>query len=96
MRAMCALSIAIALGGCGTGSQHDAHQAQMARMVDYAALDDSECQSYGAKPGTQSYIDCRMRMKEQRAALMAAERANQAQIEAARQQGTNAAAMAIG
>ena len=35
-------------------------------------------------------------MKEQRAALMAAERANQAQIEAARQQGTNAAAMSIG
>jgi hypothetical protein len=32
-----------------------------------AINDDEFCRSYGAQPGTQSYVDCRLRLSTQRA-----------------------------
>jgi hypothetical protein len=37
-----------------------------------AASDDRECQSYGAKPGTDQYISCRVTKNQQHEAAMAA------------------------
>lgn len=34
-----------------------------------AANDDAKCQSYGAVPGSQDYIQCRMNLDNQRAAM---------------------------
>lgn len=39
-----------------------------------AAAQDAECRSYGAKPGTDAYVDCRMRlvqMEQQRRTALA-------------------------
>jgi hypothetical protein len=37
-----------------------------------AANDDAQCQSYGAAPGSQAYIQCRMNIDNQRAQMRAA------------------------
>ena len=36
--------------------------------VAMAANDDEFCRSYGAKPGTPSYVDCRLNLSNQRVA----------------------------
>jgi hypothetical protein len=36
-----------------------------------AANDDEFCRSYGAKPGTASYVDCRLNLSNQREATTA-------------------------
>jgi hypothetical protein len=36
------------------------------------AADDQKCQSYGAKPGTDAYVACRMNIENQRTTLAAA------------------------
>lgn len=49
-----AILLALMLAGCQTTEQ--------------AALkDDTQCRSYGVAPGTQPYVDCRMRLDQQRA-----------------------------
>jgi hypothetical protein len=37
--------------------------------VAMATNDDELCRSYGAKPGTPSYVDCRLNLSKQRAAI---------------------------
>lgn len=49
MRMLLVLIFAGALSGCGASRQQLAQD------------DDATCQSYGAAPGTQAYIECRMR-----------------------------------
>ena len=54
------------LSGC-------AHEAPLDRealdaTAAMATNDDEFCRSYGAKPGTQSYVDCRQNLSVQRAA----------------------------
>jgi hypothetical protein len=44
-----ALILCLSLGACGASRQ------------ELAADDDATCQSYGAVPGSQPYIECRMR-----------------------------------
>lgn len=36
-----------------------------------AEKDDQRCQSYGAKPGTDAYVNCRVQMGTQRAIIAA-------------------------
>ena len=43
--------LALALAGCASSEE---------RKAKWAAEDDSTCQSYGAKPGTDAYVQCRM------------------------------------
>jgi hypothetical protein len=43
--------------------------ASSARRRDDAASDDSQCRSYGVEPGSQAYVQCRMNLDNQRAAL---------------------------
>jgi hypothetical protein len=56
--ALCTLPIC----GCVTGGPHS---------PEVAAIDDKECQSYGAKPGTSEYIQCRVTKNQQHEAAMA-------------------------
>jgi hypothetical protein len=51
------LVLALALAGC-LGRQSEAEIA--ARKAEFARKDDEVCKSYGAKPGTDIYIQCRM------------------------------------
>jgi hypothetical protein len=41
---------------------------------DRMAVDDAKCQSYGTKPGDPAYIQCRMNLDNNRAAVTASER----------------------
>jgi len=49
--------LCIALGGCATN-----HARQEEIAARNAAKDDEKCQSYGAKPGTPGYIQCRTQL----------------------------------
>jgi hypothetical protein len=46
-----AIALLVTLGGCATQQQ-------------ITATDDSVCRSYGAQPGSEAYVQCRM-MKDQ-------------------------------
>jgi hypothetical protein len=55
------------LPGCAhyeTQKEREALDATVARVVN----DDEFCRSYGAQPGTPSYVDCRLNLSKQRAA----------------------------
>jgi len=51
------LILLLPLAGC-LGRQSEAEIA--ARKAEFARKDDEVCKSYGAKPGTDIYIQCRM------------------------------------
>ena len=55
------LATSISLAGC---AEYQAEQAALA-----ANYDDAQCASYGAKPGTDAYIQCRMNLDNQRRAF---------------------------
>jgi hypothetical protein len=46
--------------------QREQAQAEAATI---AAHDNAQCQSYGAAPGSQSYVQCRMNLDNQRAQM---------------------------
>jgi hypothetical protein len=53
----------------GTRAYEEKKQAdakQMAIDAENAAKDDAECRSYGFKPDTPSYVQCRTRLADQR------------------------------
>ena len=58
------------LGSCASQAERQAQQAQQAAAV--AANDDAQCRSYGAAPGSQVYIQCRMNLDNQRAQMRTA------------------------
>jgi hypothetical protein len=60
IRALMLIAMALTLSGCLTAEE----RARMA--AEQNAADDAKCQSYGAKPGTDIYVTCRMRVVEQR------------------------------
>jgi len=84
VRIIAALALALTLAGCsdvwshrpdclvgiadgadcapGTAGYNHSPQA-------IAASDDAQCQSYGAVPGSQEYIQCRMNLDNQRAQM---------------------------
>jgi hypothetical protein len=53
--------LALLLAGCQTTEER-------------IASDDSQCRSYGTKPGDQAYIQCRMNLDNNRANIKASER----------------------
>jgi hypothetical protein len=55
------------LGGCAQYEAQNEREALDATVA-LAANDDEFCRSYGAQPGTPSYVDCRLRLSSQRAA----------------------------
>jgi hypothetical protein len=57
MRAAFAVILAIPLTGCLTVTTEETRAAKKAEL---AAKDDETCRSYGAKPGTDIYVQCRM------------------------------------
>ena len=59
MRNLIALMLALSLGGCFMGSSEQERAA-------VAAGDDQTCQGYGAKPGTDVYVQCRMAQQKAR------------------------------
>jgi len=61
MRIFLAFVLALPLSGCLTQQQRMAEA-----KVRNDALDDQTCQSYGAKPGTDIYIQCRMQRQQTR------------------------------
>lgn len=59
MKHLIALTTAVALlAGCASHEEKAAQQA---------VIDDVQCQSYGAKSGTDSYIACRVSLDQQHA-----------------------------
>lgn len=49
--------LCIALGGCVTAQE----RAQQAR-AQFDAIDDQQCRSYGAQPGSDVYVNCRTQL----------------------------------
>jgi hypothetical protein len=67
-----ALAIGLMLGSCAQWqAEQELRQSQQAQAqaAATAANDDAQCQSYGAAPGSQSYIQCRMNLDSQRAQM---------------------------
>jgi hypothetical protein len=61
------------LGPCAPGTpgydrQANAQAQAQANATAIASNDDAQCRSYGAEPGSPSYIQCRMNLDNQRAA----------------------------
>ena len=63
MRAFGILVLTLALGGCLMGMSEEEKAAKRAEL---AAKDDATCKGYGAKPGTDIYIQCRMAQQKSR------------------------------
>lgn len=62
--------LAVPLAGC-VGGQID-WTGEKTAQAEYAAIqarEDATCQSYGATPGSLVYIQCRMNLSNQRAAM---------------------------
>lgn len=68
MRIITACVLALAVAGCAAYEQQQREQAQ-AQAQAQAASDDAQCQSYGAAPGSPSYVQCRMNIDNQRASM---------------------------
>lgn len=67
MRIFAVSAVALALTACASEQERQAQaQAQAAAMQ---ANDDAQCRSYGAVPGSPEYIQCRMNIDNQRAAM---------------------------
>jgi hypothetical protein len=66
---LAALAGLVFLAGCAQRLSDADIQASIDRT---AAIDDRTCQSYGAAPGSQAYIQCRMSRDHDRAAIAGA------------------------
>ena len=62
---------ATVLTGC-TEYEAQRQQEQIAQAQAVAANDDAQCRSYGAAPGSPSYVQCRMNIDNQRANMRTA------------------------
>lgn len=62
-----AVLLALLLSGCVTAAEREAR---------FDSADDARCQGYGAKAGTDAYVNCRVQMSNQRASLRAARAAD--------------------
>jgi hypothetical protein len=58
LKVLFVLLVTCTLAGCKNAAERAAEEAALAEK------DDRECVSYGAQPGTQPYIDCRLKLKE--------------------------------
>jgi hypothetical protein len=57
----------VLLGGCARETTREDIQAGIDRM---AAQEDQACRSYGAAPGTQAYMQCRLQRDQNRALIV--------------------------
>lgn len=64
MRAAVAVALCLFLGACANQQQLAAQRA--AQQAALNAEDDNTCRSYGAQPGSDQYINCRMMLSAQR------------------------------
>ena len=71
VRIIAACTLALMLAGCAEYQQRQQEEAQ-AQAAAIAANDDAQCRSYGAAPGSQAYIQCRMNFDNQRAQMRTA------------------------
>jgi hypothetical protein len=89
MRALIVLALSVQLACC---AEYQAEQAAQASMAD-----DAQCASYGARPGSDAYVQCRMNLDNQRGAnrraavgaFLEAQRQNNAQQAPVYQMPTN-------
>lgn len=51
----------------GCVNKHQKQQEIEAAKAQQAVADDTQCQSYGAKPGSDAYVGCRMQLDSLRA-----------------------------
>ena len=58
-RIVLAVITAVALAGCANSEAAKRAAAQAAFQAEIKA-DDAECQSYGAQPGSDAYVQCRL------------------------------------
>lgn len=70
MRVVAILAVSLSLGGCLTDEQ---------LIAERNAKDDQKCQSYGARPGTDAYVNCRAQMDSARTTATAINSATPAQ-----------------
>jgi hypothetical protein len=63
--------VAISLGGCFANSPGQGEF--LASPAELAAKDDAICQSYGAKPGSAEYINCRGQQDQRRTTFRASQ-----------------------
>ena len=66
--------IAVALAGCANSEAAKRAAAQAAFQAEIKA-DDAECQSYGAKPDSDAYVQCRLAIDVRKANSEAAAQA---------------------
>jgi hypothetical protein len=60
-----AIAVTLILTGCQSSQQQAENAAAARARID--AAHDAKCQSYGAKPGTDAYVNCRVQLAEQQA-----------------------------
>lgn len=70
MRAIAVLSLCLFLAGCLTDEEI---------IAERRAKDDQKCQSYGARPGSDAYVNCRARLDSARTTASAIDSAAPAQ-----------------
>lgn len=70
MRVLVILAFSLSLSGCLTSEQ---------LVAERNAKDDQKCQSYGARPGTDAYVNCRAQLDSARTTATAINSANPAQ-----------------
>lgn len=68
------VAAALMLAGCAEYEARQQAEAQAAYIAQ-EAQDDAQCRSYGAQPGSPSYVQCRMNISNQRANVSANDRA---------------------
>jgi flagellar basal body-associated protein FliL len=73
-RMMLAVIAAVALAGCANSEAAKRAAAQAAFQAEIKA-DDAECQSYGAKPDSDAYVQCRLAIDVRKANSEAAAQA---------------------
>lgn len=69
---MLVLLLALPLAGCfGAGANSASppmsNEQLAAKKQEMAAKDDETCKGYGAKPGSEPYVQCRMKLDQARA-----------------------------
>lgn len=67
MKLWLVVGVGLLLGSCAGSPMRTAMMSPEER----AKEDDTKCRDFGATPGTQAYFDCRMRLDERRAHMMA-------------------------
>lgn len=66
LRPVLVASIAFSIAACNTAATTPGRGELFASSEEIAAKDDTICRSYGAKPGSDAYVQCRTANAQQR------------------------------